>query len=71
MYCQVSLGIDIFQDICRIKHGKNKVLSDNIGIVRYRHVLQELKKHPDDLVSNSDFPVLRCLGIRSSVSGIR
>jgi hypothetical protein len=29
------------------------------------------KKHLDTLVPKDDFPVLDCLGIRSSVSGIR
>jgi hypothetical protein len=38
------------------------------GIVMYS---EGSKKHPDDLVPNIDFPVLHCLGIRSSVSGIR
>ncbi len=37
-------------------------------ITRYR---EGSKKHLDDPVPNSDFPVLHCLGIGSSVSGIR
>ncbi len=38
------------------------------GIVRCR---EGSKKHLDDLVHNGDFPVLHCLDIGSSVSGIR
>ncbi len=45
-----------------------------VGIVRYHQVLLGIvkaqKKHLDDPVPNGDFPVLHCLGIRSSVSGI-
>jgi hypothetical protein len=37
------------------------------GIARYR---EGLKKHLDDPVPNGDFPVLHCLGIGLSVSGI-
>ncbi len=37
-------------------------------IVRYR---KGSKKHLDDTVSISDFPVLHCLGIRLSALGIR
>ncbi len=37
------------------------------GINRYR---ERSKKHLGNLVPNSDFPVLQCLGIVSLVSGI-
>jgi hypothetical protein len=37
-------------------------------IIRYH---EGSKKHLGDPVPNSDFPVLHCLSIRSSVSGIR
>jgi hypothetical protein len=48
-----------------------------VGIVRNHQVSPSItryregsKKHLDDLVPNSDFLVLHCLGIRSSVLGI-
>ena len=54
-YCQVLSGIVRY---CQ-------VLS---GITRYR---EGSKKHLDDPVPNGDFLVLHCLGIGSSVLGIR
>ncbi len=50
-------------------------MSNIVGIVRNCQVLPGIvkaqKKHLDDLVPNGDFPVLHCLGIGLSVSGIR
>ncbi len=46
-------------------------LSNIFGIIRHHQVSCGLKKHLDDPVPYIDFPVLHCLGIRSSVSGIR
>ncbi len=49
-------------------------MSNIVGIVRYRQVspgiVKAKKKHLDNPVPNGDFPVLHCLGIGSSVSGI-
>ncbi len=49
-------------------------MSNIVGIVRYRQVspgiVKAQKKHLDNPVPNSDIPVLHCLGIGSSVSGI-
>ncbi len=53
-------------------------MSNIVGIVRNRQVSSGIaryregsKKHLDDLVPNGDFPVLHCLVIGFSVSGIR
>jgi hypothetical protein len=43
------------------------VLSASSSVARYR---EGSKKHLDDLVTNSDFPVLHCLGIGLSIFGI-
>jgi hypothetical protein len=43
------------------------ILSGIVGIVRYRKCS---KRYPDDLVPNSDFPVLHSLVIGLSVAGI-
>ena len=48
-------------------------MSNIVGIVRNCQVSpgrEGSKNHLDDAVPNCDFPVLHCLGIGSSVSGI-
>jgi hypothetical protein len=59
-YHKVLIEFNIFVGFCW-------VLSDIVGIVRYR---EGLKKHLDDPVPNGDLPVLHCLGIVLLVSGI-
>ncbi len=50
-------------------------MSNIVGLVRYHQVLPGVvkaqKKHLDNPVPNGDFLLLHCLGIGSSVSGIR
>jgi hypothetical protein len=49
----------------------SKVLSNIIGLIRYGQYHEGSKKPLDDPVPNSDFLILHCPGIGSSMSGIR
>jgi hypothetical protein len=69
-YHQVLQSIKIVQYICRMKQVFVKYCwhcQVSSCITRY---CEGSKKHLDDLVPNSDFPVLHYLGIGSSVSDI-
>ncbi len=65
---QVSPVSYFVQNIGRMQQVFILILLVLSGIARY---CEGSKKHLDDPVPNGDFPVLQCLGIRSSVSGIR
>jgi hypothetical protein len=52
------------------KHARDELSIQGFCENRQNQYCEGLKKHLDDPVPNSDFPVLHCLGIGSSVLDI-